>query len=108
VDLDKPTELLACDQPHPAELLATGWVSDRSVVTTPEITTSCEDIAGRIMRTGDPTRGRALTITLEPVTKDGATVPNAPLSVSCFVSSAGSAQLLGTLIGIGDQPLPLG
>jgi hypothetical protein len=106
VDLDESMNLLACNEPHPAELLATGWVRNRQLVTSDKIAASCTDIAGRIMHTSDPTRGGALAIILDPVSRDGAAVPNAPLSVSCFVSSAGPTQLVGTLIGIGERPIP--
>jgi hypothetical protein len=106
VDLDESMDLLACNEPHPAELLATGWIRNRELVSSADLQVSCDDIAGRVMHTDDPTRGGALAITLDPVTLDGAMTPDAPLSVSCFVSSAGPTQLVGTLVGIGDQPIP--
>ena len=107
-DLDVIPELVGCAEPHPAELLATGWIRNRSVVSRAEIDASCLDIAGRIMRADDPTRGGALIIVTDPVRRDGASSPDSPMSVGCFVTTAGTAPLAGTVIGLGDRPVPLG
>jgi len=106
-DLDHMPDLLPCAEPHPAELLATGWIENRSVVTLERVEASCLDIAGRIMRTGDPGRGGAITIVTDPVRRDGASRPDAPLTVGCFATSSAGAPLTGTVIGLGDSPVPL-
>jgi hypothetical protein len=106
-DLDLIPGLLPCDEPHAAELLATGWIGDRSRMSRPDVETSCRQIAGQIMRTPDPTRGGAIAVVLDPVRLDGASTPTDPLTVGCLATATGTAQLIGTVIGLGDQPAPL-
>jgi hypothetical protein len=105
-DLDSPATTLPCDQPHPTELLATGWIMDRSTMPSASLNASCLALAGSIMHTVDATRAGALSIVVDPVTRDGAIRPDAPLSVNCFVTSAGTQQLTGTVIGLGARPIP--
>ncbi len=106
-DLDSAPQILPCDQPHPAELLASGWIQDRSLISRPDIDAGCVKVAQRIMRTDDPTRGGALTVVLDPVRLDGSSKPDDPLSVGCFITASGSARLSGSVIGIAGGPLPL-
>jgi len=106
-DLDTAATLLHCDDPHAAELLATGWVQNRAKVSTPEMEASCRSVAGRIMRTADPTRQGAISIVADPVRRDGAQREDAPLAVNCFATAASPQQLSGTVISLGDRPLPL-
>jgi len=105
-DLDRDVALIGCDRPHPAELLATGRVYDRSAVATADITQSCRQMAAAIMGVGDPTAGGELVTVIDPVQSDGARAPNAPQSVGCFVAASGSRQLGGTLIGLGGRSVP--
>jgi hypothetical protein len=105
-DLDAVPTVLPCDQPHPTELLATGWIRDRSAVSSSELNASCMDLAASIMHTVDPTRQGALSVVVDPFQLDGASRPDAPLSVNCFVTSAGLQQLTGTVIGLGAGPIP--
>ena len=105
-DLDAGATVLPCDQPHPTELLATGWIRDRSTVSWPDLNASCVDLAASIMHTVDATRQGALSIVVDPFRLDGASTPDAPLSVNCFVTSAGTQQLTGTVIGLGARPIP--
>ena len=106
-DLDLIPGLLACDQPHAAELLATGWIGDRSQMSRSDVDAGCRQIAGRIMRTDDPTRGGAITVVLDPVRLDGASTPSDPQTVGCLVTATGNAQLTGTVVALGDRPAPL-
>ena len=46
------------------------------------------------------------SIVVDPFRLDGASTPDAPLSVNCFVTSAGTQQLTGTVIGLGARPIP--
>lgn len=107
IDMDLMPALLRCDEPHAAELLATGWIPDRSVVPPSEIEASCMDLAGRVMRTDDPTRGGAITIVLDQVTFDGAYSPADPLSVNCLATASRAGELTRTVIGLADGPVPL-
>jgi len=105
-DLDEAATALPCDQPHPTELLATGWIMDRSTMSWPGLNASCLALAASIMHTVDATRAGALSIVVDPVRMDGAQRPDTPLSVNCFVTSAGPQQLTGTVIGLGARPIP--
>jgi hypothetical protein len=106
-DLDQLPGVVRCAEPHLAELLATGWIRDRVEAPTAVIDSSCAEVAGRIMHTADPTRGGALKIVADRLTGDVSSRPDAPLSIACFVTSAGAQQLSGTLIGLADRPVPL-
>ncbi len=105
-DLDEAATALPCDHPHPTELLATGWIMDRSTMSWPGLNASCLALAASIMHTVDATRAGALSIVVDPVRMDGAQRPDTPLSVNCFVTSAGPQQLTGTVIGLGVRPIP--
>jgi len=106
-DLDTVPTLLHCDDPHATELLATGWVRNRALVSNAEIEASCRSVAGRIMRTADPSRQGAISIVIDPVSRDGAQREDAPIAVNCFATAVLPQQLSGTLISLGDRPLPL-
>lgn len=101
-----PTALL-CDQPHAAELLATGWIPDRSQVSLTDIERSCRAIAGRLIGTADPTKGEALRVVADRLTLQSDGRPDGPLTVSCSMTGAGMAQLSGSVIGLGDRPVPV-
>lgn len=105
-DLDGSAITVPCDQPHPTELLATGWIMDRSTMSWPGLNASCLALAASIMHTVDATRAGALSVVVDPFRMDGAQRPDAPLSVNCFVTSAGPQQLTGTMIGLGARPIP--
>ena len=49
---------------------------------------------------------RRADVIVDPFRMDGAQRPDAPLSVNCFVTSAGPQQLTGTVIGLGARPIP--
>ena len=87
--------MLPCDQPHPAELLATGWIRNRSMV--PERTWKHHasiSPAGSCTPRTPPELGRSDR--RRPGSGlDGAAARTAPLSVDCFVTSAGPQQLAG-------------
>jgi len=106
-NLDQVPLTVPCDQPHRAELLAMGWIRDRVDAPTEVIDESCFAIAGRIMRTADPTRNGELTVVADRMTSGVVSRPDAPLTIACFVTSAGPQHLSGTLIGLADRPVPL-
>jgi len=39
--------------------------------------------------------------------QDGSVSPDAPLKLGCFVRATGNSELTGTVIGLGDAPVPL-
>ena len=106
-NLDVSPALVSCDQPHPAELLATATVRDRSFSDHEASATQCRQLAALIMQRTDPTAAGALATVIDPVTSDGAMTPDAPETVGCFVVPTGSRELIGTLVGLGeDRPVP--
>lgn len=107
VDLDRGATVLPCDEPHPAELLAVARVGDRSTTSREAMQAGCEAMAGVMMRVDDPTRGGALAVVLDPVSSDGASRPTDPWTLNCFVVATGGRQLVDTVVGWGDRPLPL-
>lgn len=106
-NFDRLPALLLCDRPHAAELLATGWIPDRSQVSLADIDDACNAVAGRLLGTTDPTRGKALKIVADRLTSQSDDRPDGPLTIACFAAAAGSAQLSGSLIGLGERPVPL-
>ncbi len=105
-DLDTLARVLPCGGPHAAELLATAWVLDRSRAQRADLQRGCESIVARILRRDDPTADGKLTVVLDPASRDGAMVGNEPQSVGCFVTANPPAQLVGTLVGLADRPVP--
>jgi hypothetical protein len=105
-DLDRMPEFLPCGQPHEAELVATGWVRDRSTVTIPEVGEACAGIAGRLMGSADPTRGGQLRVVADRMTAQADGRSDGPLTVACFVTSAADQQLSGSVIGLGERDVP--
>ena len=77
-DLDEAATALPYDHPHPTELLATGWIMDRSTMSWPGLNASCLALAASIMHTVDATRNGALSIVVDPVRMDGAKRPDTP------------------------------
>ncbi len=107
VDIDRLPRSVPCNQPHAAELLATGFIRDRLAAPTEFIDAACPAMASRLMRTDDPTRGGQLRIVSDRFTADVSSRSDAPLTIGCFVSSSGPQRLSGTVIGLGDRPAPL-
>jgi hypothetical protein len=107
VDLDLLPKLVPCDEPHPAELLATGFIRDRLQAPTEVIESSCVQIAARVMHTDDPTRGGVLRVVADRHSGGSASRDDSPLTIGCFVTTTGEQELSGTVIGLGDDPVPL-
>ncbi len=87
--------VVSCSDPHTTERLGTALVPAGSI-SAAALSASCRAFAGRMLRTNDPTRGGVLDVV---VGTDDLT--------TCAVVLKGSGQLVGSLIGIGDRPLPL-
>jgi hypothetical protein len=105
-DLDKLPASLPCDQPHAAELLATGFVRSGFGASTEDVDESCRSIAGRIMRVGDATRGGRLAIVADRLFGEPLSLTDPPSSIGCFVTTVGGQELSTTLIGLDDRPVP--
>jgi hypothetical protein len=107
VDLSLKAALIPCSESHPAELLATGWIASRSALSIDEITASCVEVAAEVMKTPDPTHDGKVRVVLDAVRQGWAATPDAPLTVGCLLTSSDTHQLTGTVIGLGDRPVPL-
>ena len=105
-DLDQAIDLIPCDEPHVAELLATAFVDDRSLVTRDDYQRTCGEMAALIMRTGAPMLTGQVSAVIDPVTSDGQSLPTSPQTVGCFVASADHRRLDQTVIALADRPVP--
>ncbi len=84
-----------CSNPHPVERL--GWAAiPFGSVSPPDVARSCRDFARRILRTADPTYSGLLDIVTSPGNV-----------TTCAAAVRGSARLVGSLVGQGDNPLHL-
>ena len=99
-----------CAQPHSVEILALTQITDPT--TTPaQVAASCRGMASRSLRTTDPTVGGRLQVTAYAM--DGSSVmpvtQGSMLSgfTGCIASVPAPFRLQGTVIGLGDKPLPL-
>lgn len=97
-----------CTSPHRTQQIGYGFVSRPSdsgtgIVSSAspdDIVAGCRQLAATVMKVADPTRGGALRI---KVVDDTSGAPY----VQCVVAVIGSHRLNGSLIGIGNQALPL-
>jgi hypothetical protein len=95
-----------CLQPHTAQLVATGFGGGLDRVPAADVSASCSRIAARLMDTQDPTRDGQLTIVADRMARLSRTWTGNPSSLGCFVTTTGSRQLAGLLLGLGDRPIP--
>ena len=70
-----------------------------------DLAAACRDITTALMRTELPVQAGEL-VTVIDVTDGDDTTPNAPLTVGCFAAATGQRQLDGSVIGLGDRPVP--
>jgi hypothetical protein len=106
------SEQVDCDEPHAVELLATTGLGSTPLTAT-EVHRSCTVFAGRMMRTDDPTRGGALSYSILDFRDTEVAVPPSaePLSdtyITCIATTRGGLRLTGSLVGVGNGPLPTG
>lgn len=103
-----------CRRPHPMEIL--GWRSaDESAGGQRPLDQSCAELAGRVTGMADPTAAGALRVAAVVIHYDSqgilrpgfAPAPHSELGrAACTVSAAGTRVLDGSLVGLGDGPLP--
>ena len=102
-----------CGKPHAAELISVGDVPDRASTTSAAIKDACQRLAAQVMRRDDPTAGGGLQVKVAPDLPDedlqriSPQEDNRGLNVVCFVT-AGERLLTGSLVGIGENPIPYG
>jgi hypothetical protein len=100
-----------CDRAHHIELLGTTDLVDR--VQTAVVQDACAVFAGRVLRTADPTRDGQ--IRLQVVGLDDRPVILAPSAdylqgrfVACIAMAQSGSDFTGSLVGLGEKPLPTG
>lgn len=101
-DLSAGVQMVDCDEPHVAELIALGRaVGDRPV--DPErAQQSCVGQASIVLRRADPTVDGTLAIRLHPArTQSG----RSELNPACFVTAADDRRIVGSLVGLGQAPV---
>jgi len=102
-----------CGESHAAELISVGDVPDRAATTSAAINADCLRLAADVMGRADPTAGGGLQVKVAPDLPDAPAAPSSPvaeprgLNVVCFVT-AGERSLTGSLVGIGENPIPYG
>ncbi len=118
-----PAVYVSCAEPHRLEQLATFiptqqmfYANTITVETTmTEIDSRCRQLATQMIGAADPTFGGQLEIVaaavsdlqdvgegMESVVRSGLLIPD------CVVRYLGAGQLTGTVVGLGEHPLPLG
>ena len=97
-----------CGAPHLVEQLAVGQVIDPQVTTGADLAPACELVAQRMMQTSDPTFGGELTLFTYPavVEYDSDAIAGLSTVVSCLIKATDGRELAGSLINLGDRPLP--
>jgi hypothetical protein len=102
---------IPCDQPHVVELLGSTQVGTDPVATN-DLRAACTQYAGRVLRSADPTRQGAVSL---DIVGDGRAFSALPRPdgvlqdslVSCFARASVGSRFNGSLVGIGEAPLPL-
>lgn len=102
---------IPCDQPHPVELLGTTVLGGTSI-STADVMAACVVYAGRVLRTADPTRQGVIALDVAGFDRVFEIQPTddtnlAGRDVSCYAKAPTGSRFNGTLVGIGDGPLPL-
>lgn len=106
---------LFCGAPHDVEWLALGWWNTEAPPAA-QLRTACVELAGRLMQRADPTAGGTLVAEVSvlgvagapTVVGDDAVLPESG-SAQCRLRPTDPDQVLtGTLLGVGEGPVPLG
>ena len=112
-----PVELqraVSCTEQHTLQLL--GWSELSTFATSAERLSACRTLAGSLTRMSDPSAGGRLRLTAyeERDGPNGTVIPSgAPDqpgqtgTVTCIVSTVGTGRLVGSLLGLGNGPVPL-
>jgi hypothetical protein len=95
-----------CSGPHRAELIAVGrpW---RGGISTELAEDSCRAMAARVTGRADPTARGDVEIRLYPANLEGRYARQTVRpDLVCYVIGAAERQIVGTVVGVGDRPLP--
>ncbi len=104
------SEQVGCDQPHAVELLGTTALGS-AAYTAAEVQKSCVTYAGRTLRSDEPTRGGAIRFEILDFSDTVSVVePSAGVLrdtyITCIATGQDDVRLDGSLIGLGNRPLP--
>jgi len=107
----RDAQQVPCDSPHVLEVLGSTNLGP-APVSGADVRDACAVYAGRALRTSDPTRQGALRLDILDFDMGASVSPAADADlrrsfVSCVVTAAGGRSFNGTLVGIGQRPLPL-
>ena len=105
-DVSVAVTFVDCSEPHRSELVSIGSVSGRSNVAAPDVGASCERLASRIVGRDDPTAGGALIVGVDPEELPARLTIAGTIDVTCFLTACNLRRLVGTLVGLGDGPVP--
>lgn len=105
-DVSPSMTAVDCGQPHRSELMSLGTVADTTKVTAADITSSCRQLATLFVGRDDPTAGGALTVAVNPDELADRLRMEPAVDVTCFLTTGADRRLVGSLVGLGDRPVP--
>ena len=98
-----------CSLPHAFQVLASGVVGGGDV-SRDELQQTCVQVAQRLTALPDVTAAGALAVEVRSIENTGASFSSAGGSVQatlgCGISTVGNRRLAGSLVGLGDLPIP--
>lgn len=106
-DVDAGMQVVNCNLPHVAELVALGTIADGSSVSANAVASSCAKQAARVLDRNDPTAGGLLEPTVRPTITGVAnqSVDHQTVDLVCFLTTTNDdRRLVGSLVGLGSAP----
>jgi hypothetical protein len=112
------SEFVACDEPHSVELIGVMSLSGRMMAadtiavdrSTADVHQLCVDMVAARAGTANPTHNGQLEVVTESVwvQRETPTVvwPPGWLVPDCLIRVVGGGKLVGSVVGLGDRPLP--
>ncbi len=101
-DLSAGVQMVDCDEPHVAELIALGRTVGSLPVDADRARQSCVGQAAIVLRRADPTVDGTLSIRLHPARARNGRLE---LSPACFITAADDRRIVGSLVGLGPAPV---
>ncbi|HET9647937.1 MAG TPA: hypothetical protein VFP34_06865 [Microlunatus sp.] len=101
-DLSAAAQIVDCNEPHVAELIALGRAVNDGTLDPEEVRRSCVNQAAIVLRRADPTIGGTLAIRIDPDTLPASRIRSNP---ACYVTPADERRIIGSLVGLGPMPV---
>ncbi len=99
----------ACSLPHEFQVLASGIVGGGDV-SRDELRRTCVQVAERLTALPDVTAAGALAVEVRSIENTGASFASdgeqVEAKLGCGISTVGTRQLAGSLVALGDHPIP--